>query len=118
MQFQEDFFSKNRRTLFGALKYRQTLFNAQILLYKDFCDFLRFTRPSSIANAFLPFAIQICKANLRPTYLLEFSFIEEAKHCGKNAHGIDEGWMVLWRLLSEMTIGIGSFLRPIRSWFL
>ena len=37
--FKRIFFSKNRRTLFGALKYRQTLFNAQILLYKDFCDF-------------------------------------------------------------------------------
>ena len=36
---------------------------------RDFCDFLRFTRPSSIANAFLQFAIQICKANLHPTYL-------------------------------------------------
>ena len=63
------FFSKNRRTLFGALKYQQTLFNAQILLYKDFCDFLRFTRLSSIANAFLPFAMDLREANLRPTYL-------------------------------------------------
>ena len=77
MQFQEDFFSKNRWTLFGALKYRQTLFNDQILLYKDFCDFLRFTRPSSIANAFLQFAIQICKANLHPTYLVWSSRVEQ-----------------------------------------
>ena len=37
---------------------------------KIFAIFLQFTRPSSIANAFLPFAIQNCKANLHPTYLI------------------------------------------------
>ena len=37
--FKRIFFSKNRRTLFGPLKCRQTLFNEQFLLYKYFCDF-------------------------------------------------------------------------------
>ena len=66
MQFQENFFSKNRQTLFGALKYRQTLFNAQILLYKDFYDF---THESPVVNAFPSFAMDLREANWRPTYL-------------------------------------------------
>ena len=69
-QFQEDFFAKNRQTLFGALKYRQTLFNVQILLYKDFYDSLRFTQQSPVVNSFPSFAIQMRVANWRPTYLV------------------------------------------------
>ena len=70
MHFQEDFFSKNRRTLFGPLKYRQTLFNVQILLYKDFYDSFRFTQQSPVVNSFPSFAIQMRVANWRPTYLM------------------------------------------------
>ena len=65
--FKRIFFEKNRRTLFGSLKCRQTLFNAQILFYKDFYDFFRFTLPSSIVNAFPSFAIHLREANWRPT---------------------------------------------------
>ena len=66
--FQEDFFL-NRRTLFGSLRCRQTLFKAQILFHKAFYDFFRFTRPSKIVNAFPSFAMHLREANLRPTYL-------------------------------------------------
>ena len=66
MQFQENFFSKNRQTLFGALKYRQTLFNTQILFYKDFYDF---THQSPVVNGFPSFAMNLREANWRPTYL-------------------------------------------------
>ena len=67
MQFQEIFFSKNRQTLFGALKYRQTLFNGQILFYKDFYDF---THQSPVVNGFPSFAMDLREANWRPTYLV------------------------------------------------
>ena len=67
--FKRIFFEKNRRTLFGSLKCRQTLFNAQILFYKDFYDFFRFTRPSPIVNGFPSFAMDLRVANWRPTYL-------------------------------------------------
>ena len=67
MQFQENYFSKNRQKLFGALKYRQTLFNAQILFYKDFYDF---THESPVVNAFPSFAMDLREANWRPTYLV------------------------------------------------
>ena len=67
--FQEDVFQKNRRTLFVPLKYRQTLFNVQILLYKDFYDSFRFTQQSPVVNSFPSFAIQMRVANWRPTYL-------------------------------------------------
>ena len=60
------FFSKNRRTLFGALKYRQTLFNGQILFYKGFYDF---THQSPVVNGFPSFAMDLREANWRPTYL-------------------------------------------------
>merc|ERR1711894_852344 len=71
MQFQENFFSKNRQTLFGALKYRQTLFNAQILFYKDFYDF---THQSPVVNGFPSFAMDLREANWRPTYLVKSLF--------------------------------------------
>ena len=63
------FQKKNRQTLFGPLKYRQTLFNVQILLYKDFYDSFRFTQQSPVVNSFPSFAIQMRVANWRPTYL-------------------------------------------------
>ena len=68
--FKRIFLKKNRRTLFGSLKCRQTLFKAQILFHKAFYDFFRFTRPSKIVNAFPSFAIQMRVANWRPTYLI------------------------------------------------
>ena len=65
-----NFFSRNRRTLFGPLKCRQTLFSGQILFYKFFCDSFRFTHETPIVNAFLlSFAMKLREANLRPTYL-------------------------------------------------
>ena len=64
--FKRIFFEKNRRTLFGSLKCRQTLFNAQILFYKDFYDF---THESPVVNAFPSFAMDLREANWRPTYL-------------------------------------------------
>ena len=79
MQFQEDFFSKNRQTLFGALKYRQTLFNVQILLYKDFYDSFRFTQQSPVVNSFPSFAMNLRVANWRPTYLILGDLCNEAK---------------------------------------
>ena len=54
--FKRIFFEKNRRTLFGSLKCRQTLFNAQILFYIDFYDF---THESPVVNAFPSFAIDL-----------------------------------------------------------
>ena len=65
------FFEKNRRTLFGSLKCRQTFFNAQILFYKDFYDFFRFTQPSPIVNGFPSFAMDLRVANWCPTYLIK-----------------------------------------------
>ena len=65
--FKRRFFSKNRQTLFGALKYRQTLFIGQILFYKDFYDF---THQSPVVNGFPSFAMDLREANWRPTYLL------------------------------------------------
>ena len=82
--FKRIFFSKNRRTLFGALKYRQTLFNVQILLYKDFYDSFRFTQQSPVVNSFPSFAIQMRVANWRPTYLLRrhprLTFLADPSH--------------------------------------
>ena len=63
------FFSKNRRTLFGALKYRQTLFNAQILLYKDFCDF--FAIYTAIVNR--KCFSTICNTNLQSKFASNIS---------------------------------------------
>ena len=83
--FKRIFFEKNRRTLFGSLKCRQTLFNAQILFYKDFYDFFRFTRPSPIVNGFPSFAMDLRVANWRPTYLPRM----EKKSKAKNTNKID-----------------------------
>ena len=51
------------------LGHRKTLFSVQILFYRDFYDFFRFTRPSSFANAFPSFAMDLRETNWRPTYL-------------------------------------------------
>ena len=78
------FLKKIDEHFLGSLKCRQTLFNAQIVFYKDFYDFFRFTRPSKIVNAFPSFAIHLRVANLRPTYLHQTcSSRDMAKYVGK-----------------------------------
>ena len=101
--FKRIFFEKNRRTLFGSLKCRQTLFNAQILFYKDFYDFFRFTRPSPIVNGFPSFAMDLRVANWRPTYLDQqnfnfkksFSFLPTVYVTGKRCYDRHPGKLQL-----------------------
>ena len=49
---------------------RQTLFNGQILFYKDFYDFFRFKHKSPVVIAFPSFAMDLREVNLCPTAYL------------------------------------------------